>query len=495
MPRLKPAGRGLLLGGLLLALAAGGGLAWRPPAALEAGWKELRGALGWPAAAGTPLDQAQAAAPQLTLAELRLLTADELDSTPFAATPRPGAFARAISPHLRAPRLAAADGPYHRYLAAPGREVVVDPALPAPRLALHATDSLWPEIELDAGDAMAGRVDVRYYAEFDTSPGFDSPQFWRYPALIPRADLADLTGRAGLAYALFSTTARGVDGRASRIRFPFRVIAMALPLAAGRIGFAEFAKFARLVAHGVPAEQVIREFYEIGRYRFFWASDEQPRQPLDTFAAGLGECAYVNDLIGAMLEVNGYRYRMVAGFNPIMRQIRPAGGHSAIEVLDPAAGRWSYVDPYLDILAPGVAAEQFAGHPVGNSWIYDVDTSKHDPAVFGTHLTLAGLFRYRRYGDVAGRLPMASMLQLATAGEARYGLDWPLRPAEIAFDPAKDLPETATIHVRGRYVLSDCAIAFRGGCADPAARASTWQQASFTIRPRALLAAARAAQS
>src|SRR5437870_10589261 len=87
------------------------------------------------------------------------------------------------------------------------------------------------------------RSDRLYYFEFGTAPTFDSPNFWRYPSLMPAYPLdarpLDLTGRDGLAFNVFSATQRDVDGTRSEMRFPFRVTAMRLPNKWGDLTYEE----------------------------------------------------------------------------------------------------------------------------------------------------------------------------------------------------------------------------------------------------------------
>ncbi len=474
----------------ILTVAATAAVAMQQRAAVATGWRSLSSATGFSDGHGQPPPPARGGLP-LTEAELNLLQPHERSTAAFFPEAATADFQSELSPQMRRPNLVSATPPYHRYW--PGqrtKSVAVDALLPAPALALQETDGFHPVVRLNAGAPAEVRDKVRYYFEFDTSPRFDSPNFWRYPPLMPDAQRADLTAKNGLVYFLFTTTVRGVDGRADTIRFPFRVTSMALPLRFEQIDFEDLAKFARLAGHGVPAENMIQEFYNIGRFRFVWANDDFTRRPIDTFKAGLGECAAINDLMGAMLEMNGYRYRLVAGFNPVLRQVKPAGGHSAIEVYDRRADRWEYVDSYLDIHVPGVSAERFADHAIGKTWVYGYP-EQFDQTTFGDHLDLAGLFRFRLYGDVARRLPMIGMLRLG-GDEGRYGLTWPLRRTTVIFDPDKDVPARVTIHVRGRYVLSTCKVVFNRQCGDPAARASPWGHAQFTIAPRKLLARSRA---
>jgi hypothetical protein len=159
--------------------------------------------------------------------------------------------------------------------------------------------------------------------------------------------------------------------------------------------------------------------------------------------------------------------------------------HAAIEVLNEK--KWEYMDPYLDNYVPGVGTTDFSHHPIGNTLIARVDRTKFPSAQF-EDLTLANLFRYRMYSDAAGRLPPATMLQLAGA-EDRYGRDW--EPRKITpdeqLDIDRDLPKDVQIHVRARYIVAACAVSQGFSCTDRAARASQWAQASFTIDPRKLL--------
>ena len=170
------------------------------------------------------------------------------------------------------------------------------------------------------------------------------------------------------------------------------------------------------------------------------ASSLYTRTPLDVFRSGVAECSAVNNLIGAMLEMNGLRYRLVAGFNPKFRVSYPLGGHSAIEVFDSASESWSYVDSYLDILLPGVSTEALARMQDDSAQPFLSPPRQQDASAQMRErpLRIGEVFKYRNYGDQLGRLPMISMLRLrAGHSERDYGLDWDLNT--VAPRPAPDL--------------------------------------------------------
>jgi len=358
--------------------------------------------------------------------------------------------------------------------------IAADEALSPPVISVERTGA-YPVVSIPEIADPDGE-DALYYFEFDTSPEFDSPNFWRYPALLPYADRDDLTGRQGLPFFVLRTTHRGVDGHSIRIEFPFRASAMRLPNDWSQLDFNEMQRHARGLAYGLQGRDAVDEVFAYARQIYFWASDTVHRSPLDTFTAGLGECGHVNDLAGALLEMNGYRYRNISGFNPQARVTYPGGGHSAVEVFDGEA--WSYLDSYLDVLTDGVPAARLGDSKYADLPIYALPESYHDGPL-GTMLTLENLFAYRTYYDKLNRLPAASML-LLEGNEEVYGLQWPLNVAP-EWSPRELFADELTIHVRARYI-------FAGGeslahVSEPAPapsqiRVSPWGHTSFTVRGR-----------
>jgi hypothetical protein len=419
--------------------------------------------------------------PELTDSDLASLSEPETSLAPLAASARTASFERKLSPAMATPHVVSAEGPYSRYFSTAKAEVKIGPALPTPGLEITDADSLYPTVRITG--TLPSRH-VNFYFEFDTSSDFDSPNFWRSPALIPSTFPPDLTGRAGLGYNLFQSHIHGVE-TPPVVRFPFRVTAMALPMAWDSIEFGTLAKFSQLLAYGLEEEAAKNEIYAVNRQRVVYSDETAKRNPLDTFKAGLGECIHANELMGEMLEINGYRYRTVGGFNPTFRNAYPGGGHAAIEVLN--GKKWEYMDPYLDHHVPGLGMIDFSHHPVGKALIARVDRSKF-PSEQIEDLTLGNLFRYRLYSDAAGRLPPATMFQLVGA-EDRYGRDWELRKLlpDERLDIDRDLPKQVQIHVRARYIATTCVVSQGVSCVDPLASASPWAQANFTIDPVKLL--------
>jgi hypothetical protein len=419
--------------------------------------------------------------PELTDTDIASLDEAETSLVPFVASPKAANFERALSPRMATPNVVAGQGPYSRYFSARDTEVTIDSTLPTPGLEIAGADSLYPTVQMTGALPSSH---VNFYFEFDTSSSFSTPNFWRSPALVPIAFPPDLTSRAGLGYNVFLSHIRSPEN-SPVMHFPFRVTAMALPMQWNTIGFETLTKFSQLLAYGLEDKAAKNEIYVLNRQRVVYSDETLKRNPLDTFKAGLGECIHANELMGTMLEINGYRYRTVGGFDPTFRNAYPGGGHAAIEVLN--GKKWEYMDPYLDNYIPGVGITDFSHHPVGNTLIARVDRTKF-PSAQIEDLTLANLFRFRMYSDAAGRLPPATMLQLSGA-EDHYGRDWELRKItpDERLDIERDLPKHVQIYVRARYIVAACAVSQAVSCADPTARASEWAQASLTIEPLKLL--------
>jgi hypothetical protein len=451
--------------------------------------------------------------PNLDDVDVRLLSDDELDGAPVTLNPTDRTFPRApsakftrkeLAPGSAGPRyvysIKTSDVPFRTVQA----ELRVDSSLAPPTIDVDVSDPLHPRVRVPRRPGSDGH-EALYYFEFDTSPRFDSPNFWQYPTLKPafllnpsestKEQFADLTGRGGIPLEIFASTQRHVDGRTNEARFAFRASAMRLPGQWSALSFDELERQALAVAYGLPPAEMIAEVYRYGRDIYWWGWDTIPRSPIEVFRAGIAECSANNNLIGAMLEMNGVRYRIVEGFNPRVRVFVPKGGHSAIEVFDPGAQRWSYLDSYLDLYVPGVSAQQLAAQAVPASQIpVSRIVRPHHQAVLGETLILGPLFKFRRYGDNLSRLPMISMLRLRyDVGEDEYGTGWRLNT--VTPRPLSELfPERQTIYVRARYVLGGAAAVAALGeppvLVSPSALpvASPWGTARFEISPRALMA-------
>lgn len=418
-------------------------------------------------------------APHLSREDFAVLTESEYQvGGADLASPSSTPFPDHAGEHFAQRRVTAENTPPQYMLG--GSVVAADAALSAPEISVEQT-GVYPVVSIpEVTDA--GGEDALYYFEFDTSPEFDSPNFWRYPALLPYYDREDLTGRDGLRLFVMRTTHRGIDGHANRIEFPFRASAMRLPSDWSQLDFNEMQRHARGLVYGLQGRDAVEEVFAYARQIYFWASDTVHRSPIDTFTAGLGECGHVNDLAGAFLEMNGYRYRGVAGFNPQARVTFPGGGHSAIEVFD--GETWSYLDSYLDVLSDGVPAARLAGSKYAELPIYALPESYHDGPL-GTMLTLENLFAYRLYYDKLSRLPTMSMLMLEGDDDI-YGLQWPLNVAP-EWSSRELFEGELTIHVRARYIFADgesLAHVSEPAPAPSQIRVSPWGYTSFTVRGR-----------
>jgi hypothetical protein len=431
--------------------------------------------------------------PSLSADEIATLEDYEVDTQRFEAAPAPAEFQRTPSEFMKSSDIADP----RRYVYFLNGEYVDVPSgdLPAPELSISDLEGLHPIVSLKSVSSLGRRFVLPYY-EIDTTPTFDSPHLWRAPSLVPDFGKFNAVGRKGEVLHVHYSSQRRADAYISGVRFPFRVTAMALPLSYGEMSFDDLERQAQLLAHGLSAGDTIREIYMHIRHTYSWGFDTVTRHPIDTFLARTGMCGHVNDLLGAMLEVNGLRYRLVGGFSPRWRLIFPGGGHAAIEVLDPATRKWSYADPYLDVFAHQVSAEEVAQHELGRLPVFTPEDDKV-PTSFGAQMELRELFRFRTYGDFSMRLPMARMTQLF-GREHDYGLTWPLRKRSVELQLDKDIPERTTIFVRARYLASDCPIRFGGEklpiCDPSKTTASPWTMKSFEIRPRDLLRGAAASQ-
>jgi hypothetical protein len=452
--------------------------------------------------------------PHLDRRDVSLLSDEELNSSPVPLHAIDKAFSRDPTLGLvQSPASLSSSAPRYKYWVRRDeslsevslREVAVDPELQPPKIQIDVSDPSYPKVRV-AEVATADGTRPLYFFEFDTSESFDTPNFWRYPSLMPTnfsplaglrlEPLQNLSSRSGLSFDIFRATQRNVRGHDNEIRYPFRASAMRLPNDWGDLSFAELERHAFALGYGLSPHQVIEEIYRYGRHSYAWGDDTVVRTAVDVFRTGLGACGAVNNLIGTLLEMNGIRYRIVAGFNPKLRVIFPDGGHSAIEVLDPESYEWSYVDAYFDILLAGTSAATLASLQRGAAAIPAAWLQKpHHQAIFGKMISLGQLFKYRTYGDQHSRLPMISMLRLNSgAGEREYGRGWTLNVVEPQTVDVL-FAERRTIYVRARYITAE------GHTIQPLGeppqvlapshkvKASPWATTSFEIFPRNLIAA------
>lgn len=337
-------------------------------------------------------------------------------------------------------------GPFLTYVNPDVSHIETFRGLPTPTITVSRTDSLYPRVEVEPAQDASGN-DLLVLFEFDISETFDTPNYWRTPALLPNFAEHDRASRRGAAFRL--QTPLETDGHAEVVDFPFRVSSMRLPWTEDGLTPKAMMQQARAVGFGLDGEDLVEEVFNYARFMYHWSNDELLHSPYDTFVSRMGECGYINQLAGTFLEFNGVRYRSVGGFNPIARVSFPGGGHTAIEVWNEEDGRWNYMDSYLNILLDGPVrlADQT---DAGEKWIYDLPPELHDK--LGTYLGLSELFRYRKYFDVHKRADTVQMHRLEN--ESDYGLGWDLLVApEFA---ANDLfPAEMTVHVRARYIDTD----------------------------------------
>lgn len=360
--------------------------------------------------------------------------------------------------------------------------IPVEKNLTSPKLSMSKGDSQHPIFKI----TNLPKNGHAYY-EFDTNPNFNSADLWRFPTLSPLNTQEDKTLRSGQVFNIFKTSNALLPGPDGAMKTPFRISAMALP-AGGDASFTQMAKYAQLLGYGLDHDETISEIFSVNSQRIEQGSDTYKRNALETFSAGIAECGHLNNLTGVMLEMNGIRYRMASGFNPILRTKVPGGGHAGMEVIN-AAGNWEYVDPYVGVHASGVMAKDLSNSKYGEMRIF-----KTPPEMVGTYglsewVTLGHLFRYRTYYDPAKRVPMARAIRLEPS-EQSYAKMLSLRVLsdDDILRPRTDIPKQVKIYVRARYVVSDtCAPNLVLGCSDREAVASEWTVSDFTISPHDLL--------
>lgn len=375
------------------------------------------------------------------------------------------------------------------------RTAPVDPDLAAPVFLSPGKegleiDSLYPVVAIKPvshGDADA----VAYYFEFDTAPSFDTPNLWRGPMLLAFIVSENLTSPQGRYYSLLQSQLRNDSGSQNSVKFPFRVTCMRLPHKWEDLDALELEKHALALVYGLKGWQRVVEAYNYVRYNYNRSSSTVMFAPLIVFKSKLGECGHVNALYGRLLELNGIRTRGVSGYCPRIKPIIPRGGHSALEVYDTDSGRWSYADPYLDILLRGLSAKDIGERKKGpHIWIYDIP-ERFDRTKFGKAVYLQDLFEYRAYYDVTGRSAVIQMedMHAKDPQELRYGSDWDLPVPSREWKPDDLFKDSVTVYVRARYAV---------GKKRPAdhtqwlvirqpIRLSRWSATHFRIRPLRLL--------
>ncbi|KAA0215863.1 MAG: hypothetical protein DYG94_06820 [Leptolyngbya sp. PLA3] len=440
--------------------------------------REDRAHLQIDAPAGEPQVGHYPALPGWTPDEIAILTPDQLSTNPPPPVLRDPAFPD--EPTRRPPPRAEQPEPYHAYTHnAAGDDPPEDQALPPLRFT-PVEPTFRPQVRVTPVEDEAGRLAV-YYFEADTVDTFDSPNFWRAPHILPWKARWDVTGRGGVRYSIFRS-GHHAPHSGPVLEFPFRATAMRLPDDWRMLNRAELERHALALGYALDRDATIREVFDWVRHTIVWSAQSKVRSTLDVFCTGVGACGQANALCSLLLELNGIRTRGVSGFDPIIRKETDCrgGGHSAAEYYDEDNQRWNYIDPYLDLLLPGVAAADFDAHEIGD-------------LALGTAACLRPLkrqFMYRRYFDRLNRMIPVSMLQV-DGDERRWGTRWPLvqpRP----FAPGELFPETQTIHVRARYLLTNGQrVLHRSVRPNPAGGtgvvASPWATTAFEIRPRELL--------
>lgn len=346
-------------------------------------------------------------------------------------------------------------------------------------------DAAHPTVTVEQVEAPIGCF-TNYLFEFDTTAEFDSPNCWRTPNLLtkrvdpkpgeaPWTGTGDLWDRSELRAALNICTDR-IAGTNS-VTFPFRAAAMSLPDSFGALGQSELMRIAWVLGHDLSPADAAREIYEFVRHFYLEAPTVGHRTPLDTFRTGIGQCGFVNGLAALLAELNEIPTRRVSGFNPLARQFRPGGGHSACEIhID---GHWSYWDPYLDLFTPGVGVEEFrVGHSaMGELPIFPInevtDSSVPNP------VTLRDLFRFRSHGDYFGRFPAISF---STGDRSTVGMCC----EHPALNPPDDDPRPRRIYVRAAAIFTSGAparLARSWEPLPPVVGATPWALTSFLHDP------------
>jgi|GEM_PF-2580963 len=355
-------------------------------------------------------------------------------------------------------------------------------ALNEPILTLARTDTQHPVFTISGAPKGA-----QLYLEIDSSENFNSRNLVRYPSLAPLFTQVDNMHRQDQTLQLFQARASGWPSAEEGFVLPFRISAFALDFGHSP-SFKDFAHYAQLLAYGLSTDEIIAEVIEVVSRRTDHGGATFNLSAYETFVSGVDECGHVNELFGAILEMNGIRYRGVGGFNPWVNAILPSAGHSAIEI-ENAKGQWEYADAYLYYHTPMVGSAELSSHSGVGPSVFATPEQIIGKMGLDEDVNVSDLFKYRTYFDKAGRQISAPVSQLLET-EDNYGRNFALRSLRVTewFDYKRDLPRTKTIYARARYVISSiCDVKLGEGCSDLDAVASPWVTTQFTIHPQKLL--------
>lgn len=350
-----------------------------------------------------------------------------------------------------------------------------------------------PVISYDHAKYRREGYHTNFYFEIDNTPDFNSPMLWRYPNLMPmyavgrdkKNKLKNVFNPSDVTLYLHRASTRRMFN-IGKITFPFSPNVMLAKFGKDRrkINIDNLEAISLLLTENMSASERQSSVFNFVKLNQVWGSDTRWRGPLESFSAKVVGCGHMNTVAGLLLELAGDRYRLVGGFDPYVRPTRPGGGHSAIEIYSKELGGWSYLDSYLDFHYPGVSISQFNQNPIGKVLVnsYEVNGEPYD-------LTLANLFRFRKYGDAISRRRRMAMTHMR-GNEVNYGLDWPTAIRD--FDNEQYLNEETTIYVRGRYAYSGCPVAFledsnkAKNCNTDEVVLSNWIVRKFAVKRRIL---------
>jgi len=358
-----------------------------------------------------------------------------------------------------------------------------DAELTPPTLEIHDGNSQNPAFTVS--DVPDG---AQIYLEIDSRPDFSGRNLVRFPSLAPLFVETDNAIRTSQTLQLFQARAEGWLDADRPFRLPMRVSSFALD-PEGRPDFLDFALYSQLVTHGLDPDEAVVEAVEVVSRRIDHGGASTHRSPFETYVAGVDECGHVNELLGAILEMSGLRYRGVSGFNPWVKPLMPGAGHSAIEVEGPE-DKWEYADAFVYYHTPGTSAAELAAKPGLGPALFKTPEGAKGSMGLDDDVNISDLFRYRRYFDKSNRQRVTSAIELM-GEEDSYGRDFVARPLtdQERFDPSVDVPDTQTLHIRARYVVSElCEVRLREGCSDLNAVASPWTTQTLVTYPRRLLA-------
>lgn len=410
---------------------------------------------------------------------------DEIDAlTEVEKLPGPPTFAsefkRSYSTDFESGnREAASETEYWTHGGAPSA-VVVDDNISRPEFVVNI-DPATGRVVAELSPMLAGHVP---YFEFDVSPNFDSAKVFRVPPLATFNSGHNLVSPRGSRLMLRNTTKRGYVA-APRFELPVRPHCLFLKLPDERPSFAHFAKMAELLTYGLEQEpeRQLEEIYNYALHHVLWGDDRYMKSGYELFSAGVGGCGSVNNMVGEMLEMMGFRYRMVSGFNPVVRKAYPGGGHSAIEVL--IDDKWTFVDAFLDVTSYGYSAETISRSPEhADIHVFFIDNAAFPEAEYGKSMTLGRLFRYRMYSDLGGRNITYTMVNLGSKTDG-YGRAWPLRPLlpSERVDYEEDIQPEIELNIRGRFIRSDEPVLPGGNPRFPMdAKAGPWVSKSIILK-------------